>query len=87
MVVAISIFNVRVAPGPPTVLVNKQGASFSRLVCFYFASTRASAVGAISMFNARVAPGPPTVLVNKHGATFSQLFCLYFASTGHVWWR
>ena len=39
VVVAISISNVWVALVPPTALVNKEGASFSLLLCFYFAST------------------------------------------------
>ena len=40
VVVAISTSNVRIAPGPPTALVNKQGASCSLLFCIHFASTR-----------------------------------------------
>ena len=37
VVVTISISNVRVAPAPPTALVNTQGASFSLLFCVHFA--------------------------------------------------
>ena len=71
MVVAISIFNVKVAPCASHRSGEYARCSIFTIILVLFCFDRACVVVAISMSNVRVAHGFPTALLNKQGASFS----------------